>query len=143
LIAEKLIWKGMQKQTGAWAKQCVSCQSSKIQTHVQAPLEKIVIPQRRFDHIHVDLVGPLPPSNGFTYLFSVIDRFSRWPEAIPLSDITASSWAQVLILHWISHFGIPVDMSSDRGIQFTLRLSSAFAQLLGTQLHHTTSYPMD
>ena len=111
-----------------------------MQTHIRAPLQKISIPQHRFDHIHMNLVGPLPPSNGSTYLLTVVDRFSRWPEAIPLSNITSASCAQALISHWIAHFGIPVDMSSDRGTQFTSQLWASIAQLLGTQLHHTTAY---
>ena len=140
LIAAKFVWKGLQKQVGIWAKQCIACQSSKIQTHIRAPLEKFHVPHRRFDHIHIDLVGPLPPSNGFTHLLTVVDRFSRWPEAIPLHDTTAASCAQALVLHWIARFGIPADMSSDRGPQFTSQLWNSLAQMLGTQLHHTTAY---
>ena len=83
LIASKFVWKGLQKQIGHWVRTCIPCQSSKIQTHIRAPLETFQVPNRRFHHIHVDLVGPLPPSNGFTYLLTIVDRFSRWPEAIP------------------------------------------------------------
>ncbi len=123
-----------------WAKQCVACQSSKIQTHIKAPLEKFGIPGRRFDHIHVDLVGPLPPSDGFTHLLTVVDRFSRWPEAIPLHDTSTSSCVQALVSNWVARFGVPTDMSSDRGSQFTSQLWTSMAQLLGTQLHHTAAY---
>ena len=140
LIASRFVWSGLQKQVGIWAKQCIPCQSSKIQTHIKAPLEKFSVPQCRFDHIHVDLVGPLPPSNGFTHLLTVVDQFSRWPEAIPLNDTTTASCAQALAFHWIARFGIPIDMSSDRGPQFTSQLWKSIAQLLGTQLHHTTAY---
>ena len=71
---------------------------------------------------------------------SVVDRFSHWPEAIPLNDTTATSCAQALVFHWIACFGIPIDMSSDRGPQFTSQLWKSITQLLGTQLHHTTAY---
>ena len=140
LVASRLVWSGLQKQVGIWAKLCIPCQSSKIQTHIKAPLEKFSVPQRRLDHIHVDLVGPLPPSDGFTHLLTVVDRFSRWPETIPLNDTTTTSCAQTLVFHWIARFGIPIDMSSDRGPQFTSQLWKSIAQLLGTQLHHTTAY---
>ena len=140
LVAAKFVWKGLKKQVGLWAQQCTDCQSSKVQTHVRAPLDKFAVPQRRFDHIHVDLVGPLPPSNGFTHLFTIIDRFSRWPEAIPINDTTAIGCAKTLVSHWISRFGVPLDISSDRGPQFTSRLWTAVAEFLGTQLHRTTAY---
>lgn len=88
----------------------------------------------------MDLVGPLPPSDSFTHLLTVVDRFSRWPEAIPLSDTTTASCVQALVFHWIARFGIPSHISSDRGPQFTSQLWTSIAQLFGTQLHHTTAY---
>ena len=140
LISSKFVWKGLQKQVGMWARQCLACQSSKIQRHIKAPLQNFGVPERRFDHIHVDLVGPLPPSNGSSHLLTIVDRFSRWPEAIPLNDTTSRGCAQALVNNWISRFGLPMDISSDRGPQFTSQLWSAIAQLLGTQLHHSTAY---
>ena len=140
LISSKFIWKGMNSQVGSWAKTCIQCQSSKIHTHIKSPLETFNVPHRRFDHIDVDLVGPLPPSDGFTHLLTIVDRFSRWPEAVPLNDISTVACARALIYHWISRFGIPMDMSSDRGSQFTSQLWSSVAKLLGITLHHTTTY---
>ena len=140
LNTENFVWKGLKKQVGIWVRQCIPCQSSKVQKHTRSPLEHILLPQRCFDHVHVDLVGPLPPSNGFTYLFTIVDRFSWWPEAIPLKDTSAASCAQALASRWIAQLGIPIDMSSDRGSQFTSQLWRLVAQLLVTELHHTTSY---
>ena len=120
LTSSKFIWTGLQKQVGTWAaRECIACQAAKIQMHIKAPLETFKVSSCRFDHTHVDLVGPLPPSNGFTHLFKVVDRFSRWPEAIPLNNTTASRCAQALVSHWIACFGIPLHISSDRGSQFT------------------------
>ena len=140
LITSKFVWHGLNKQVGIWAKACIPCQTSKIQHHIKAPLQTFQVPGRRFDHIHVDIVGPLPPSEGITYLLTVVDRFTRWPDAIPLSDTTTASCAQALVAHWISRYGVPLHISSDRGAQFTSELWTSIAQLLGTQLHHTTAY---
>ena len=85
-------------------------------------------------------MGPLPPSSSFTHLLTVIDCFSRWPEAIPLNDTTSASCAHALIFHWIARFGIPLDILSDRGPQFTSQLWTSISRLLGTQLCHTTAY---
>ncbi|XP_072918216.1 uncharacterized protein [Hemitrygon akajei] len=95
---------------------------------------------RRFQHIHVDIVGPLPVSRGARYIFTMVDRFTRWPEAVPLIDTSTESCTRALIANWIARFGLPTDITSDRGAQFTSGLWTALAQLLGTQLHHTTAY---
>ena len=113
------MWKGLQKQVGTWAKQCITCQSSKVQTHIEAALDKFPVPQHHFDPIHVDLVGPLPPLNGCNQLLTIINHLSCWPEAIPLNNTTSAICAQALVYHWIARFGVPYDISSDRGPQFT------------------------
>ena len=97
LIATKFVWKGLQKQVGVCTKQCIPCQSYKIHTHTEAPLERFDIPHSQYDHIHVDLVGLLPPSNGYSHLLTVLDQFSHWPEAIPFKDTTTAGWEQALI----------------------------------------------
>lgn len=140
LVSHKLVWEGLQKDIGRWAKQCITCQASKIQRHTRSPLMTFPTPESRFDHIHIDIVGPLLPSQGFTHLLTIVDRFTRWPEAIPLTDTTSATCAKALISHWIARFGVPLDMVSDRGSQFTANLWNSVAQSLGTQLHRTTAY---
>ena len=117
-----------------------SCQASKIQRHYRAPVEAIPVPPRRFTHVHVDIVGPLPTSRGYTYLLTILNRTTRWPEAVPLQDITAASCARAFMTGWVARFGVPLQMTSDRGRQFISSLWSEMARSLGTQLHRTTSY---
>ena len=141
LIASKFVWFGIRRQVGLWARACIPCQQAKVHRHVRAPLQVFEVPQRRFDHIQVDLVGPLPSSRGHTMLFTIIDRFTRWPEAIPMGrDTSAATCARVLVAHWIVRFGVPADISSDRGPQFTSQLWAEVAKLLGIRHHRTTAY---
>jgi hypothetical protein len=86
LISSRFVWPGLSKDVTAWAKECAACQRSKIHHHFQVRPEPIPVPQRRFAHMHINLVGPLTPSNGFNHILTVIDRTSRWIEALPLAN---------------------------------------------------------
>ena len=61
-------------------------------------------------------------------------------EAIPVSDTSALSLARALLQNWVSRFGTPEHITSDRGSQFTSILWSQLSIVLGTELHHTPSY---
>ena len=49
--------------------------------HTKAPLKHFTVPDSRFQHVHIDLVGPLPISKGFKYVLTVICRYTRWAPA--------------------------------------------------------------
>ena len=139
-VSQRFVWHGLKKDITRWCKTCQNCQASKINRHTRAPLQSCLPPDRRFGSIHVDIVGPLPESEGMKYLFTVVDRFTRWPEAIPIPNIEAETCAKALIWHWISRFGVPNDITSDRGTQFTGSLWRQLTDLLGIKPEKTTSY---
>ena len=139
-ILARFVWHGMKKDIQRWCLECHSCQASKTHHHTRAPLVTPPPPAGRFSALHVDLVGPLPVSEGMTYLFTVVDRFTRWPEAIPIPDARTETCARALIRHWVARFGTPTDLASDRGAQFTSDLWRDLNKLLGIQHNTTTAY---
>ncbi|OBQ31888.1 MAG: hypothetical protein AN484_28510, partial [Aphanizomenon flos-aquae WA102] len=100
----------------------------------------IAVPRRRFSHIHVDLVGPLTPSNGNMYIFTIIDRTSRWMEAIPMATNAPANGVQVLLTAWVSLVGVPTIIASDRSAQFTSALWAAVCLNLDIKHQQTTAY---
>ncbi|XP_066978977.1 igE-binding protein-like [Macrobrachium rosenbergii] len=70
----------------------------------------------------------------------VVDRSTRWPEATPMQEATASACAEALLSSWISRFGVPDYITTDRGPAFLSELWSTLACLLGTTHHTTTAY---
>ena len=108
--------------------------------HTKSPLVHRLPPTSRFHSIHVDLVGPLPVSNSMTYILTIVDRFTRWPEALPLSNSLTSTCASALLLHWVARFGVPDQITSDQGPQFTSSLWQELHKLMGTTPKHTTAY---
>ena len=88
----------------------------------------------------MDLVGPLQGDPNHSHLLTVIDRWTNWPEAIPLSDTKTSTIVTALIRHWIAIFGVPDRITSDRGSQFTSTVWKQLCSELGMKPQRTTSF---
>ncbi len=90
-------------------------------------VQPILVPSGRFSHVHVDLVGPLPvEEDGSRFLFTMVNRSSRWLKAVPLKNAEMSFCVDALIGMWIAWFGVPAVLTSDRGQQF---ISQVWADL--------------
>ena len=140
LLRQKFVWHGISKDAKSWSRSCLACQSSKVHRHIESGIGSFPEPQRRFSHIHVDVVGPLPSSEDFKYLFTIVDRSTRWPEAVPMKSATTSACASALLSSWVSRFGVPLHITSDRGPSFTSSLWTSLTQLMGSTHHSTTAY---
>ena len=148
LIKDRYFWPSMDHSIKEYVHTCLSCQSAKVGKHTHSPISPISSPTDRFQAIHIDIVGPLPlaylPSQTeplpYRYLLTCIDRATRWTEAIPLVDTTATSVAIALISGWISRFGVPLTCVTDRGSQFESELFSELSSLIGFHHIRTTSY---
>lgn len=140
LVSSKYFWPQMNVDVGYWAKSCLGCQKSKTNRHTITPFEKFASPSGRFQHIHIDIVGPLPISNGYTYILTTVDRFTRWPEAFPMRDMTALTVATTFYENYVSRFGIPSIITSDQGTQFESKLFRDLGKLIGMNRIRTTPY---
>ena len=140
LITERFVWPGINKDVRNWARSCQECQRCKILRHTSSPLGTFSTPDARFGHVHIDIVGPLPPCKGFNYLLTCVDRFTRWPEAIPLRDIAAETVVQAFVERWISIFGCPSTITTDRGAQFESELFKRLMSNIGCNHVRTTAY---
>jgi hypothetical protein len=107
---------------------------------MKPPLGSFTEPTQRFHHWHMDIVEMRDPDNGYKYILTAIDRFTRWPEAYPLKNITAESCARKLLTELVPRFGPPLILTTDKGGQFKSQLFTEVAQILGIALANTTSY---
>ena len=91
LVSSKFVLPSLSHNMGLWVRSCLRCQRSKVSTHVLSTVPVIPVPTRRFSHVHINIMGPLPSSQGFSYLLTMIDLMTHWPEVAPLTSISAES----------------------------------------------------
>lgn len=138
LISRQYFWPRMKNNIREWVQACHGCQRAKITKHTVSPTGEFK-DCGRFTHVHMDIVI-LPDSDGYRYLCTFIDRKTRWIEAEPLKQITAEQIAKVFYNTWISRYGVPEKVTSDRGPQFRSELFRELCALLGIDAIQTTAY---
>lgn len=139
-VSTRFVWPGIKTDVRKWAQACINCQKNKVTRHTKSKVTNFPEPDERFSIVHIDIVGPLPPSEGNRYLMTLIDRFTNWIEAIPLPEISAQSLARAFYQNWIVRFGTPSRLITDRGSQFMSSLFKHLTTICGVKLCHTTAY---
>ena len=115
LINTRFVWHGINIDIARWCRTCKGCQTAKVSRHNTPVYGKFTEPTERIDHVHIDIVGPLSYANGFRYLLTCVDRFTRRPEAIPIVDIRAETVTDAFFSGWIARYGTSATITTDRG----------------------------
>jgi hypothetical protein len=69
----------------------------------------------------LDIVGPLRKApGGYTHLLVPIDKFSKWVEVRPITNLKAEQ-AVTFFTDIVYRFGVPNSIITDNGSQFTFR----------------------
>lgn len=128
LIQNRYWWSSITKDVIKVVNNCSSSQMVKHCHHRPADLlQPLEIPRRPWSHIAIDFITDLPQSQGNTTILTVIDRFSKACRLIAIPKLPTALETAGLISEFVFRFyGLPKDIVSDRGPQFTSRLWSAF-----------------
>lgn len=92
----------------------MECQRTKVAVTSSRLSPPFRTPGSRYDHVHFDTVGPLPLPQGFTCLLTCVDGFIRWPEVMPVPDITADAISQAVVSMGVSRCCCPIIVITDR-----------------------------
>ncbi len=140
MISSRFVWPRMNEDVRNWAKTCVKCQQPKVSRHTKSTIGTFAFPDARFRHLHMDLVGPLSPSKGSLYILTIVDRYTRLHEAIPIPDSPASTVVSAFMHRCMSIFGPPQVITTDRGLQFESALLTSTCNFLAASRVRTTAY---
>ena len=139
-VSDRYYWPDMGKDVSEMVRQCPDCNAVKVTPAIRPPQNHIPVTEHRFKDLQVDVVGPLPPSRGKKYLLTILDRTTRWIEAIPMPEATAENCCDAFIDGWIQRFGLPTVATSDNGNTFVSNLWKGVQKSLGVQVSYTPPY---
>ena len=132
-------WPSMKADIKRFCEICVPCKKAKAGKKL-SNIGEFKVPDRRFSHVIVDLVGPLPDSYGYKYLFTAVCRTTRFFQAIPVKDPSATEAAAAFLHGWLALFGLPSTVSSDRGGSFSAELWKEMMSKLNINVKYPASY---
>ncbi|XP_052692422.1 uncharacterized protein LOC128170699 isoform X2 [Crassostrea angulata] len=141
-VTSEFWWPGIQSDVRRFCQSCDICQRTVHKGKIKkVPLERMPLIDEPFQRVAVDLVGPLSPitDKGNRYILTLVDYATRYPEAIALPSIETERIAEALF-EMFSRIGIPREMLTDMGAQFTSALMSEVSRLISLSQRTTTPY---
>ena len=146
LIMRNFWWPKMHQDIVSFVNSCENCARNKVSRHKKYDyLRPLEIPDRPWRSIEIDFLCGLPESKKYTVIMVVVDRFSKMIHLIPFKNIpTAEETAEAFLKNIFRIHGLPSDIYSDRGTQFTSALWTEIMEKLriapkiATTDHHET-----
>ena len=119
-LLNRYFWPNMEKDIQAEITKCHKCQLIRKDNNIKAPLKplpNLSLPNQR---IHADLFGPLKTSEkGKKFILVITDAFTKYAELIAIANKEADTVTEAIFNNWICRFGIPAELVTDQGKEFT------------------------
>ncbi|XP_078246217.1 uncharacterized protein LOC144588073 [Pogona vitticeps] len=141
-ITQNFYWPDIGKQIREFCKKCDVCQrQGNSRDRTKAKLCPLPVIDTPFKCIGVDIVGPLPKATkrGNRFILTIVDHATRYPEAIPLTNIETNTVADALV-GYMSRMGFASEIITDLGASFTSKLMKRLWQICGIKHKETTAY---
>ena len=142
LLKQNYWWPGLKEDIKKYIQECFKCQQNKVQ-HQWKPeeLHPLEISQGPWQEISINIIGPLPKSNGMDTIVVIMDRFTKmiWLKSMT-TNISLEEIAKIYRDKIWKLYRIPRKILSGRGSQFTLKFMEEFMKALGTIRQLSTAY---
>ena len=94
-LQTRVYWPGLRNDVRTYIASCTVCIARKSPCPRRAPMGHVAV-GRRWERVAMDLLDmSITSAKGNRYVLVMVDCFSRWTEACPLSDKTAISYHPV------------------------------------------------
>ena len=124
LARQSIFWPGMSRQIEDMIPKCPKCLRNR-DSNQKEPLQPHQLPSRPWERVATDLFD----FKGRPHLI-VVDYYSRYPEVAELQNTRAATVISKM-KSFFSHHGIPTEVVSDSGTQYTAEEFQSFAKTYG------------
>ncbi|KAK6585011.1 hypothetical protein PZA11_003235 [Diplocarpon coronariae] len=141
LVGRKYYWKSLGSDVGTYIQNCRCSRMKARRDKTPGFLQPLPIPERAYQHLTMDFTELPLDELGYDFALVIIDRLSKKAVSIPCyKTVDAKGLAELFLIHWIRHFGMPDSILSDRGAQFVSTFWKELCRILGTKVKLTTAY---
>jgi Integrase zinc binding domain len=142
-LCNDFYWPNMRRDLArGYISGCMDCQRNKSSTSKTAgPLHPLPVPDKRFDSVAIDFIGPLPKDDGFDAIVTMTDRLGADIQiAACTTNITVEDFAFLFFDRWYCENGCPLEIISDHDKIFVSKFWRALIKLTGINHKLSTAY---
>ena len=142
-ISRNWTWPTVKDDVEIYCRSCHVCNTTNVpHNKMPLPLEPFMPVSQFNQRVHMDLLGPLPLSQGNKYLLVMIDSFSKLLELAPLPNKEMETVSGAYFDHWICRHGVSDQIHSDLGKEFANQLFTSLAKRFDfSQTFSSVSHP--
>jgi len=134
-------WPSMVTDIHSTITKCTTCAQNRLALRRHTTPLTLFQATEPLTELSVDIFGPIPASKkGNRFILVITDRFAKLTKGVALRRITAMSVASAIIDAWVSAYGPPDRIISDRGPQVMSNFFIAVVKMLGIETVRTTAY---
>jgi hypothetical protein len=135
-------WLTMVNDCIKYQKGCEACQRFGNIQLAHAGVMNITVKSWLFRGWRLDFIGDIHPksSKGHRFILVATDYFTKWTEAVPLTNMTHREVINFVQEHIIYWFGVPQTLTTDQGPSFMSHQFREFAESMKINLMNSSLY---
>ena len=141
-IKLRYTWPNMKREIEDYVRKCKSCQINKILTPKhKMPIEITTTAERAFEKCYLDVVGPLPVTQGgIKYALTFQDDLSKYVVAVSIAQQDAETIATVFVEKIVLTYGTPQVLQTDQGANFVSEVFTNTCKILIIKKIQSTAF---
>ena len=139
-VRRRFYWPGQKSDVQRWCIECIKCALAKGSPAHRVPMKNMMVGSFNY-RLALDLVGPLPESDGYFYILCLCEYMTKLVVLIPTKTKSAMECADGIVNSYIATYGVPCYIHGDQDPSWQSALFTEMCKILGmtrtrTSPHH-------